>query len=74
MDWSDAKNQTKSKKHKKKPTKKTLTNLWQLIGRDVGCKTVEIFFHLCYLFLINLLFKSMGAFMGANILYSYVSS
>lgn len=54
--------------------KENQTNLWQLIRRDVGCKTVETFLHLCYFFLIILLFKSMGGFMGANILYSYVSS
>lgn len=47
MDWRDA----KTKQTKKKENQ---TNLWQLIGRDVGCKTVETFFHLCYFFSYNL--------------------
>lgn len=44
------------------------------VGRDVGCKTIETVTYTFYLFLMYLLFKYMGRFMGANILYSYVSS
>lgn len=44
------------------------------VDRDVGCKTIETVTYTFYLFIMYFLFKYMGRFMGANILYSYVSS